>query len=460
MGAGRGQLRWLPGDDWEVTAGASLDVFRNGRLVQVPITQQDPFVINQDLAGHENTDANNQFLRINRDTKWFKLTSNMTRRDFAFDYLTDGDGGPMSLMAGFHRQGSTQYTEELRIDSLRGADWRFAGGAFVATKTSHLTSGFTNLTSNYTDQKVADLGYQDFALFAEVGRHLYKSLEATAGLRFDLDARSIDRSHQTMAMPPDMHLNDTFSGVQPKAGLDYAVETGAGTIVPFASVTRGYKSGGYSYQADNPDVARFAPARSWQYQMGAKSAWWDGRVRADAAVFDNEVNDYQVYRGVDPFNVTLVDAQHVRTRGFELETSAEPAKNLRLGAAFGLTDASFTEFVDPNGKKLTDNKVNLVPKNQLSANAQYMFDFGLFGRAELTRVGGYYYDDANTGKTSPYTLENLRLGYKHPSFETYLFANNLSDQRYFPLAFPTMSGTFSGVVGNPRTFGIGATGIW
>lgn len=116
-------------------------------------------------------------------------------------------------------------------------------------------------------------------------------------------------------------------------------------ISGYVSFTHGFKSGGFNL---DPTAAigggdpRFASEIVDAWEIGLKSLLWDGRVRANLAIFQNEIEDFQVleFTGVRfvTFNVAAVEVL-----GFELETQAQVTDQLSANFALTYSDAAYAD---------------------------------------------------------------------------------------------------------------------
>ncbi len=69
------------------------------------------------------------------------------------------------------------------------------------------------------------------------------------------------------------------------------------TLTSYASISRGYKAGGFNLGAVPQDRLRFRPEYLWNYEYGFKYAAPDRRVYADVSAFYSRRRDVQVRTG-------------------------------------------------------------------------------------------------------------------------------------------------------------------
>jgi iron complex outermembrane recepter protein len=219
----------------------------------------------------------------------------------------------------------------------------------------------------------------------------------------------------------------------------------------YASAAKGFRIGGSNFILP-PDCAPalaiagitsgqpFNSDSLWSYEIGAKNAWVDGRIKSRLALYHIDWKGIQqttTLGAIDPicgFNVTT-NSGAARSDGGELEIDAAPLQNLTLNFAAGYENARITK-VEPGSLTVVGQPINQVPKWSGSATVQYSVPLGeraLFVRSQYTYAGmrKSFVDVAPpTGRTlDSYSLVNLRFGVTQGPWEVALFARNLFDVR-------------------------------
>jgi iron complex outermembrane recepter protein len=236
-------------------------------------------------------------------------------------------------------------------------------------------------------------------------------------------------------------------------------------------VTEGYQSGGFNPYVDYAFQSQFSPERDWQFELGAKSSWFDNKLSANASLFYTISDNYQTYRidPEDPLDAYMLNAQRADLYGAELELTAKPVKGLDLSAAAGYTDARYSRFTEPGvvgGLDLDGKPISFVPEFTANVSAQYRLPWWhLYVRGEVIGVGRYYLDDSYNVPSGPvtqnaYFLVNAQAGYESKHFGIYFFAKNIFDKRYYNNALNLGNAEYASLVlqeGDPATFGVEAT---
>ncbi len=188
----------------------------------------------------------------------------------------------------------------------------------------------------------------------------------------------------------------------------------------YASVSRGFKSGGFS----DTEVERlsamepFDPEFAWNYEVGLKSEWLDRRLRFNASLFYTDYTDLQVtvIRQVDPnfppFGVTG-NAGKVVIKGAELEINAVPVEGWNLYGTYAYTDSNIKELISGTAN-LRGNRLPRAPKHKFSIGTSYSVDVRdkvrITGRAEYTYSSNFYSSILNSPVDQIPNLKNLDLG--------------------------------------------------
>ena len=474
--SGRIQLRYTPTEQWDFAVIASGNQYRDGYIPSVDIFAPNPFEVQRDFDGHSDTDSYSLAFKAAYEQDTFRGVSVTTYRNWQQDILQDYDFSPFAIRQGFTKPELEQFAQELRFHSRNpDAPVKWTGGGYFADRTLDGNSGSIELQPlgnlpgvppPIVNRTTYEQTGQNYALFGQGDYRFAEKFEITGGLRYDYDDRRMTRSHALetafgnfpATAPAD--VSDSWDSFQPRVRLAYDA-TDTSTI--YASVARGYQSGGFNPSSDVPAQIGYDKSESWTYEIGSKSICIENTLVINAAVFFTDTDNYQVFRPSDPFgNYQIINAPESFAWGGELEVVYTPIERLELNAAFGYTYAEFNQFVDPaSGADYSGNRINFVPELTTTIGAQYKCSFGLLTRIETQIVGDTYFDEANTVKQQAYAVLNARIGYEQEKYSIFVFGKNLTDQRYFGNALDfgaDYGGGFFGTPGDPVTFGIGLTG--
>jgi iron complex outermembrane receptor protein len=319
---------------------------------------------------------------------------------------------------------------------------------------------------------------KSYAAFANATWEIVDRLSLSGGIRYTDEKKSYRRSQTSgstvFAFLPITTVNlansDSWNNWSPRASLDYRVTD---DVLAYASVSRGFKSGGFNGRAANQaQFQPYDPELVWTYEAGLKATALDDRLRANAAVFYNDYTNFQASVNERlPDNTIqqyVVNAGKLKTQGFELEVSARPLQGLDITASLGYLDAKYKEFFELSGTgarvDLKSNKPAFSPKWTAQLAAYYRF--GLTNRLNLT-VGGdvthrssHYLSVRNTPLLFQKSYEVLNAQIiLSDALDVWRIAagvKNIDDKRYLVDAqdFAAVGGARTGYYGAPRTYSL------
>ncbi len=210
----------------------------------------------------------------------------------------------------------------------------------------------------------------------------------------------------------------------------------------YASIDRGYKSGGVNLDNDIPAEERvYGNEKLINYEAGWRAFFMDKSLRLQATVFYMDRQDIQVDSSIqlgdgNTFALYKDNAASGTNYGMELEADWRASNNLRLFASLGLLKTRFDKYsyIDPaDGATL----VNLDGKEQAYApnfnyaiGAEYRWENGFFLNATLEGKDDYLFDVLNNQSLAAYNLLQLRVGYDWQDWRFTIWVNNALDERY------------------------------
>lgn len=416
-------------------------------------------------------------------------------------------------------------TQELRLSGSNGkTDW--VAGIFYSDITrdygqSLLVSGFENLTGTPTAGNFgagtdvlffSDLSYdfEQLALFGEVTYAVTERFDLTGGLRFyDFD-ESREQTFDGIFAAPGTTLGSTEAdGVVPRIIATY--EATENTNLNF-QVSQGFRLGGINDPLNVPlctpqDLQTFGGRDSWDdetlwnYEVGSKSTFMDGRGTFNIAAFHMDIEDLQATVTAGSCSSRVVfNVPEAASTGLELELAAQPTPFFDFAISASYTDSELKSTLtstDAAGNVsivsgIEDgNRLPTVPEFQAAAAASYRWtlpnDWAGYFTATYQHVGSRFtqigdqaagfgtvnllaFDPNNIGgpltastfnfdpELPAYDIVNLRLGFLTAAWDIAVFVNNVTDERAF-LALDQERGTLARVgylTNQPRTFGVTA----
>ena len=414
--------------------------------------------------------------------------------------LAGGGGRARWLLGGFLSKNDRKYGQSLDVDGFEAA----SGVATTGLRAPRDVLFYSDLAYDLTQT----------AVFGEATFSATPKLDLTAGLRyynFDEDRDQVfdgifanDNTGTSIVSVPGSTSADGFAprfiaSFKPTPRFSFN-----------AQVSRGFRLGGINDPLNEPlctaqDLVTFGGRDSWDdetawnYEVGAKTVWMNGRTSLNLSAFHMDIRDLQLIVTAGSCSSRLVfNVPKSVSQGLELELTTEPNRfvDLALSGTLNnaelkstLTSTSSTGEVTVVSGIEEGNRLPSVPK--LQATAAVTFHRPVTSTAEgffnvtYNHVGSRFtqIDDmapgvgtVNLNSFAPntiggpltqatftfdpelpaYNLLNLRLGLSYRAWEAAIFLNNLTDERAL-LALDRERGLRARVgylTNQPRTLGV------
>ena len=347
----------------------------------------------------------------------------------------------------------------------------------------------------------------------------YNSLSTPIDFGFDfhlaMGPNQINLSDQNMKAPASFvgKLSTDYVQLLPKFAIQYEWKNQNNV---YATVTRGYRSGGYNIQMfsdlsqtelknsmmnaikESPTIGQdatwgktiinmmnqmvptkeidvkasttYKPEYSWNYEVGSHLTLWEGRLWADVAAFYMDTRDQQLSQFAESgLGRITINAGKSRSYGAEAALRASVTKELSLNVSYGYTYATFTDYVITEEQKDGTFKVTadyngkyvpFVPKHTLNIGGEYaitcsprsIFDRVVF-QANYNAAGRIYWTEQNDVSQSFYGTLNWRTNLEIGDAMISFWARNFLNKEYAAFYFETMNKGFM-QKGRPMQFGV------
>ena len=356
------------------------------------------------------------------------------------------------------------------------------------------------LLDGYGYNQYVHYGNTSAAAFGQVSWAITDRLRVLPGIRINYDHKDVDFNQvvygglqttdpallalQLSVLAPQAYaadVSDTNQSGQITVGYRLARRVNA-----YATYATGFKSVGLNLNGVPTDAANqpvlaaatVKPEDTRNFEVGLKTEPAAG-VTANVTAYDTEIRNFQaqVTNGnVGVIRGYLANAEKVRVRGAELDSSARFGPNLSIYGAVAYTDGKYLTFrdappplEDTGGPPFVDISGSLLPgisKAALSVGAEYGRRATLVGRAGLlfAALDTSYRSAFSSSATyssylvvDGYSLLNARVGFRTAAGWTItLWSRNLLNKDYFELltAAPGNTGLYVGQPGDPRTVGM------
>jgi len=318
--------------------------------------------------------------------------------------------------------------------------------------------------------------------FARFEYDVTSNFTVVTGLRFTAEEKdftyNIQQNLAGGAQPGEiLNTDNSFEGITARVNLNYRP---AENQLYYAAFSRGFQSGGFNGGfALNGPLGGFDEEILNSYELGAKTDWFDGRLRLNAAAFFYDYNDAQLL-DFDPQSLANIalNANQVDIYGGELEMVANPFEGLTATLNLGLLDSEIKsapgEFVlpgpvqegAPTGTQVDIRGNELVLAPNVTANGVVRYETGLgedSGRlgmqVEFDFTGEQFFsltNDPILGEDA-YTVWNFKLDWTTPDerLKFTFFADNAFNKEYktWTFDFSADFGFVQNFFGEPRRLG-------
>jgi len=494
----RGSLRWTPNDRFSATLMTTSDHNEVGdsSLYDPAIGKN---ISNRDFPFKVDVDVDSYNATLEYDLGWALLTSSTVYATSDTGWNLDLDGVLTDVLPFYFQETieTDSFVEEARLVSTPGGrfDW-VAGVYYLDQKSDYLDAfnfpeaflgglGITGLAPIVTpnaDSTNDIRGKTNFeaAVFGEVNFHATDTLTITGGLRAS-QYEFVDEDTGLGFSTPDL-IPAIFTALFGFGGADIAKvpsvasknSTGKQNKVIgkigidwqptddqtyYALAAQGFRrshpngpsagNGGVSAidPTDPTIIPSLAEADSlWNYEVGAKTVWLDGRLRANVAAYYIDWGPMQVplVRSSDatPYVGTVGKA---RSYGLETELEALFTENMVGGFNLTLQSAEVTDVTPEEalisgavvGAKLSSPEVKaggyIKHDWQLASGAE------LYARLDAQYVGSYANAFPNTAgvpipnaafaKVPAYENFNASLGWSKDNISAVLYVENLTNNQ-------------------------------
>lgn len=392
----------------------------------------------------------------------------------------DGKGGfldPTQPFAGYDQ--SSKQTHELRISTPKSDRLRAIGGVFYQRQTDRNLAAFTipglggipdspvtgvnspnlPLLSDAIYATNLETIERDLAVFGEVAYDILPNLTLTGGLRgyyyhnttngFSGFAGNAQTSYcyptdRTDIPCADAHAGTSDSGETHKVNLSWKIDPDR--LVYFTYST-GFRPGGINRR---PGVNPYVADTLSNYEIGAKTSWFNRSLIVNGAVFHEEWDNVQY--GLPAIGgagvINTYNAGNARVNGVEADATWRIGSHLTLSSSATYVDARLTtSFCGFDANLNTDcsegvaapkgTRLPIQPPFKINATARYAFRVGpldSYVQGGVLHQGGTrtWLTDAEydaLGPTKAFTTFDFSAGFVKGDIHVEAFIQNAFDGR-------------------------------
>jgi len=379
----------------------------------------------------------------------------------------DTDAQPVNLFnANFAELKQNQFSQELRLTSPKGAFVDYVAGLFYfntnvdtdstqlqPASSARLVNRLVNVTA--TTENLAAFGQANLNFTPDfraiVGARVLKENYEAGKRRFD----PVTGASDSAAAEKD---DTAFLW---RLGLQYDFSR---DVNVFATVTRGYKGGGFDTGIGFRALPDVQPERPIAYEAGLRAAVPDAGLTFNVTGFWQKVKDFQVNARdpVDPTLFTILNAATAETKGFEAELYYRPFDDVdfNLSAALAYADAEFDTFRGApcyrgqtaalgcvgGVQDLSGMQLPFAQKWTGNANAAYATPLGSGGLELSTNLNVSYRSKSfQNSPNDPRTIQGgfalvdvaVGIGAEDGRWKLSAFGRNVTDRHYNTRKFST-----------------------
>lgn len=514
----RGQILFTPTDTLEILLGfdhADLDTSGSNRfLTNFGLVATDNPALTDPQEAENATFGNNPrrsnnnleqlsekkltgyLLRVDLDMDWASLTSITAYRESESAWfqplvpvLSTQDGGqsPYEVNDGAE-QDADQVSQEFRLSSETDT-LKWVTGLFYFKENVDQTERFVTYWDSSTPftafnpgdvSFIQDATSESFAVFGQVTWDITQALALTVGARYNKDEKEADNIGRSnipvtaaglagiplLGIPgasPNYSVtgNETWEADTYRATLDWSIND---DHMVYVTYSEGFKSGSFtgSQSTANALIATtpILPEIATNYEVGARTQWFENRVRFNATYFQMDYEDLQSFSLI---NLGLVASNATaEVSGIETDFTVLFTEEFSISGSYATLDSEFNS--GPN----KGNELQRAPESSWSITPNYTTMLGdgamLSISATASYTDEYHFEITNDlrGLEGDVTVIDASAKYTaaDDSWDVTLWGKNLDDELY---SVHHINGTLGGatrIYAPPRTYGLSFNYHW
>jgi len=294
------------------------------------------------------------------------------------------------------------------------------------------------------------------AAFTQFDHEFSDVTRVSAGLRIERRLTDYDDTDSFSASP-----SDTLWGGEFSVSHDFS-----GDVTGFATLSRGYKAGGFNLGVVPDNWRHFDAETMWTVETGIKSSLLGDALLLNASVFHSWRDDQQVRASFqlepnDPasFGFATISLDGGRTYGAESDLRWKASDELEFYASLGLLHGGFSGSVSELSWLEGRDQAH-APRYTAAAGIVWRNASGWFVRMDGSARDEFYFDVSHDQKSQSYALLHARAGFAGDSWLVQIWARNLTDRNYAVRGFyfgnepPDFPATLYTRLGDPRQLGV------
>jgi len=355
-----------------------------------------------------------------------------------------------------------QYSAEARYSGSFFDDrWTSTAGVYFFTQdiiyreSRDLDAGFIvgipgfRLTGDFGGNQIQNT----YGIFSSNDFKVTDALTLTLGGRYTFEEKEVEITRFRGAGPQpcvfgstepctiiDFEDDEDWNNFSPKVGLQWDVNDDTQV---YGSWSQGFRSGGYNLRISNGSTDPTVVDEESQdaFEVGVKGDFFDDRLRANIAVFTQQIDGLQRTITNDDGSQQIENTANVTIQGIEAEATYVVTDALAISGYIGLLDGDYNEILfDLTGDDVVnddDLSLRLPLLADVSAGVSFDYTHDL-ENGELGLVASYGYrsdaesnDDNEEGTVQPERhIINASLAYttEDGNWTAAIYGKNLADE--------------------------------
>jgi outer membrane receptor protein involved in Fe transport len=362
--------------------------------------------------------------------------------DSVYSYDDDWTAASYDGFSDLRRERNV-FTQELRLDSAAarrssGGIGRWTVGAFFSRTVE--ASVYTNEDPGNVRGLRTDYDGRQTAAFGQAGFELGAHTRLVTGLRVER-SEAAGRGERTRyrkargTFDPPANFAPGFDDVLVGGKLTLEQELGGGRMA-FASVTRGYKSGGVNIDArisPPADPLTYATEDLWNREVGVRGHAFGQRLTGEVTGFllqrrGTQVRDSAGFGG--NYRFFTANGQDAETYGLEAAATCTLTKAWSLDGSYARMHSLLDRFTLTNGSAGGGRRLANTPRHGSTLGLSYRGGNGFFGRVERVQRAAQYDSNNHDESRRAFAVVNASVGFAWEGWTATVWARNLSDEVY------------------------------
>ena len=329
---------------------------------------------------------------------------------------------------------------EATFSSIGSDRLRWLGGAMLSVNVTQSNATLLVLRDFeqpiYIEERTDRLA--EVALFGETSYDLTSEVTLIAGGRFYALDYSTGSSVTQRTMRRRFDGDDTTGGLSPKLAVLWHVND---DLTLSAQVSQGHRAGGFNTAGIvggggmpelDPQVRGYRGDTLWNYEVGAKATFWDGRGTIRAAAFYSSWKDIQSDQFLPSGLGYVVNVGDGENRGVEIEAAIRPVEGLEVRANALFADSGVTR-TEPGFNAQAAASLPGVPASSANVSAAWRRPVGpglnLVGAGNVAYIGPSHltFDTPGNHEMDGYGVARASFGIEGEGWSAMAFVDNLFD---------------------------------